>query len=556
MPPPRHPFLLSHRTWAFWLIALLFLAHALLLSAVQGWRMVDDAYISFRYLDQLLAGEGLVFNPGERVEGYTNFLWIMTLAIPGALGVPIPLAALLLGLLSGVWTLWTTLKLAERLTGASWLGLCVIGLLALDGSFARWAIEGLETLLFTALVTCAILTELDTSSQRRGTGWRSTPGLLLGLATLTRPEGLLWLGLLVLCRLYNAVGKSLEWSDRLGPTGQTYEARSRSLGDPMFWQALASLLLSAGMLIIPHLLWRFWYYGEWIPNTAYLKVQPGFVSALRGVRYAVMFFAHRWPLLLLLLGLWLWRRWQLRQPLPSVLPSPELAHSPLRLLLVFAWGVSAYLLLTGGDWMGWGRFFMPLAPLLSLLWAEKCIRLHHAPSAGLGYVRRLPTIGLLLLATVGAHITSSWWEERPRLARAHAEHQERQAVIAWLKAHASPSARVLTEEIGEIPYETGLYTLDVYGLIDKHIAKTGEYDPDSAPGHQKTDLNYSLRQRPDYLVMADFHHVWARNVDPSAREVRYPLLKAYTPVPVRLPSGRLEIYRLVGTEKTHSTGKD
>ena len=47
----------------------------------------DDAYISLVYSKNLVAGDGLVFNLGERVEGYTNFLWVMLLAVPHALDV-------------------------------------------------------------------------------------------------------------------------------------------------------------------------------------------------------------------------------------------------------------------------------------------------------------------------------------------------------------------------------------------------------------------------------------------------------------------------------------
>lgn len=546
----------SQRSSAFALISLAFLAHALSLSAAQGWRMVDDAYISFRYLDHFLAGHGLVFNLGERVEGYSNFLWIMVLALPSTLGIPTPLAALVLGLVSGLVTLWLSLRLTERLTGATWLGLCVAGILALDGSFARWSVEGLETLFFTALITGAVLSELDIAHHTRQSLWPSRPGLLLGLASLTRPEGLLFVGLLVLYRLINALGKTLKRHEELGPVGQTYEVRSRSLGDPLFWSSLASFIVSALLLILPHLLWRHSYYGEWVPNTAFLKVQPGFVSTIRGIRYAVMFLVYRAPLVLLLLGLVAWRAFPSHARVSSKPPAQDMAQSPLHLLLFFSAGIVAYLTLTGGDWMGWGRFFMPLAPALSLLWSEKCVRLYQQTPAGLGYPRHPAPLALIIAAALLSHLTSSWLEERPRLLRAHEEHRERLAVIEWLGEHASPSSRLLTEEIGEIPYETKLYTLDVYGLIDKHIAKNGIYDPDSAPGHQKTDLQYSLAQQPDFLVMADFHSTWARNVDPSHSQVRYPLLRNYIPVPVALPTGRLEIYRRQAHVSPLPTGKD
>ena len=39
----------------------------------------DDAYIGFRYARNVARGDGFVFNAGERVEGYTNFLWLTLL---------------------------------------------------------------------------------------------------------------------------------------------------------------------------------------------------------------------------------------------------------------------------------------------------------------------------------------------------------------------------------------------------------------------------------------------------------------------------------------------
>ncbi len=51
--------------------------------AAEAWFLTDDAFISFRYVRNLIEGHGLVFNPGERVEGYTNFLWVLELAALG-----------------------------------------------------------------------------------------------------------------------------------------------------------------------------------------------------------------------------------------------------------------------------------------------------------------------------------------------------------------------------------------------------------------------------------------------------------------------------------------
>ena len=66
------------------------LAWGVLLVAVSGYliacyqvreRIADDAYISFRFARNLAEGHGLVWNiGGERVEGYTNALWVFLLA--------------------------------------------------------------------------------------------------------------------------------------------------------------------------------------------------------------------------------------------------------------------------------------------------------------------------------------------------------------------------------------------------------------------------------------------------------------------------------------------
>lgn len=52
---------------------------ASVLIALTRSSMIDDAFISFRYADNLAAGKGLVLNPGQRVEGISNLLWTVSL---------------------------------------------------------------------------------------------------------------------------------------------------------------------------------------------------------------------------------------------------------------------------------------------------------------------------------------------------------------------------------------------------------------------------------------------------------------------------------------------
>src|SRR6266850_3566739 len=63
---------------------------------------VDDAYIVYRYARNLARGDGFVFNPGERVEGVTCFLWTVVLAPFSAAGLPLPRVAPVLTAIAGL----------------------------------------------------------------------------------------------------------------------------------------------------------------------------------------------------------------------------------------------------------------------------------------------------------------------------------------------------------------------------------------------------------------------------------------------------------------------
>ena len=57
----------------------------------------DDALISFRYAERLTQGDGLTWNDGERVEGYSNLLWVLLVAGLHRLGIDSLVASRLLG---------------------------------------------------------------------------------------------------------------------------------------------------------------------------------------------------------------------------------------------------------------------------------------------------------------------------------------------------------------------------------------------------------------------------------------------------------------------------
>ena len=114
----------------------------------------DDTYISLVYAKHLAMGEGLVFNPGERVEGYTNFLWTLVLALPHIAGLDAVWTAKALGYLAACATFfllfWHVRR--QRPDAHPLAHLPAPALLATCGAFAFWALSGMETALFAFLL--------------------------------------------------------------------------------------------------------------------------------------------------------------------------------------------------------------------------------------------------------------------------------------------------------------------------------------------------------------------------------------------------------------------
>ena len=252
--PPR-----SLRLVLYAAACLIWLALLAWLASV-SWFLTDDAFISFRYARNLLDGHGLVFNAGERVEGYTNFLWVLELAaIWGALGIRPEHAAPWLSVAFTAGTLAAMLWWAARMPGLRHRGLAAwmaLGLVCGSATFAVWTSGGgLETRQFTFFVLCAVVC----LSLYRNNRWGLlAASLSLALAALTRPEGVL---IAVVCLGWFAV-------QRLVDGGRLRFERG-------YLRELLTLAAPFAILVAAHFLFRYAYYGEWLPNTYYAKfVRP------------------------------------------------------------------------------------------------------------------------------------------------------------------------------------------------------------------------------------------------------------------------------------------
>lgn len=182
------------------LIPVLLVALALAARLIPGPRPVDDSFITFRYARNLLAGEGFVFNPGERVQGTTTPLYTLLMAGLGAVsgGGDAPFSSLALGVnaLADAATCLLLWRIGKRL-GSGTAGLAAALVWAVAPYSVTFAIGGLETSLYVLLLTGAAAAYLE----RRHT----LTALCAALALLTRPDAVLLVGPLILDRLVRAL---------------------------------------------------------------------------------------------------------------------------------------------------------------------------------------------------------------------------------------------------------------------------------------------------------------------------------------------------------------
>ncbi|MBL8860121.1 MAG: hypothetical protein JNL28_16545 [Planctomycetes bacterium] len=358
----------------------------------------DDAYISFRYAWNLIQGHGLVFNPGERVEGYTNFLWTLELAaVWRVFGLEPTVACDVLSLTATAFSILCLFKLARSgpdSTRHVFVAFAALVLLATSRTWAAWSTSGLETRQFTMFVLVGIV--------MLGVGSR-TPGRLVAAslafaaAEWTRPEGLM---------LWACAGAWLALEMRV----------TRSFG----WRSVLAYVAPFALLVGAHYLWRHAYYGDWLPNTYYAKHVRPWPEA--GVRYivAVGIESGAWFLLPLATVGAIWR---LRR------------GNRLHLLSAFLVGAHVvYLIRLGGDMFEW----RPLDfywPLLMVAAAEGIVVLARATAVNrLGAERGLAFALLLMAVFYGAAVQTAKAARTP----AFATRAELQSASMHIDAENSP----------------------------------------------------------------------------------------------------------------------
>jgi arabinofuranosyltransferase len=420
------------------------------LAALFAWEVsqsgpvsIDDSYITFSYSKNLAAGHGPVYGHGVRVEGYSNFLWMVVVALglvvrraadpmTVARVAAVPFLALLAASAYGL-----ARDRAPRL-----LALAVVAVLAVSGDLVIATLIGLETVAHVALLTSAFLLYARALREPR---WRRWVVPAFVAVALNRIDGFVPLAFIL---GFEAARRLLH--------------REGSARDFLGWAAPGVVVYLAWFA------WRWSYYGLPLPTTYYAKALIPKVLPDRGWQYvrdevvvAGLYVAAPFALLLLARG-----------------------GAAARAIVLYAAGHLAYVCRVGGDWMPYGRFVLPVVPLLLVIvawgaaaaaalvperWRRPALSL--AVAGGLA----LPAFAFVVARTE-PHLSAAIPQQRDKRALAAQQATHVQALkdgAALLRFAVAPGARLVTDYGGVIAYYTDAAPIEMWGLCNALIATKG-----------------------------------------------------------------------------------
>jgi hypothetical protein len=453
----------------------------------------DDQMISMRYARNLVDGMGLVWNPGEHVEGYTNLGWVLVMAAVHAVGVPERLTSLAVEVIN-IGLAVVVLVLADRLLARlvhapPWLRLIGLLTLGLSIDLVYWVINGFETTLLTALFLWALVRAVDDADRGELSPWTC---LIAGLLPVVRSDAVDLTAIVVLVAV--ALG-----------------------GRRRYWAiGLAAAPLAA------HLAFRVAYYGDWLPNTYYLKVAGRAGLFTSGLGYLKGFFAAYPALIVLAVG-----------------AAITAADRRLRVILASMALVPLHVMAIGQDMFQHHRFLAPVLPVLIV-----------AGVSGIAVVTDRRAAKMLAVVLFVSTVMVSGINGPKSLILASNNGVMEQSAVAGvlISRNTRPETTLLVAAAGTVGYFSHRTAFDMLGKVDREI---GHLPPRSAGfvGHDHYDVDRSLAHSPDIVVSIVSNSRAQQAADPASalnltsREYRFSdalltnasFVRRYLPHPIPIP---------------------
>ncbi|MSU75851.1 MAG: hypothetical protein EXS55_05050, partial [Candidatus Magasanikbacteria bacterium] len=456
---------------------------------------VDDAYISYRYADNLANHGALTWNVGEDpVDGSTGLAWPVILAGFIRLGLSPQTVSHAIGVISffiGGFMLWLIFR---RLRLAPLAGALTILLYSTLPQLATHMYSGMETMLFLALLLVCIyaLTAVYTATSQY---WVAAVCLLVSLLSisLVRPEGVALSGLCLLAGAYHA-----------------YQRAGRTL----FWRFC---ILAFALYILPIslcLYWQMQYYGSYLPNTYHIKTVGSFTLAYVAdfYRYLVRFFLPSIIIIFILVALDTDSSW--------VKIKEQTVLSVVRKLWPVGVVIISFVLINIAQFTRSHlsvnfsyRYYMPLLSLVWILLAVVldmglfALRVSRQTQPKRYYVV-CAFVCLLMMYQVAYNIKKLPEEIRFAREQIELQGQEHNAIGKILKEKMPANEWLAVYmDAGAIPYFSGLKTIDLGGLNDETLAHN--------PGMLAKPNDYMYAYNPGAIVISSHSQDQLPTDDPA-----------------------------------------
>lgn len=439
------------KAWYLFFAALfcLFLIFAL---DIFDW-VIDDLFIYFRYVNNFIAGEGIVFNPGEHVEGFSSFCWFLILSLFRFLNLPLELsskiASLTFSFLSAI--LVFKISIVRGLGKYSFIS-CILMLFNLP--FILWSVSGFEIMFYIFLLLLCLYKLLTLKSGSRQSILLS---ILIFLVSISRPEGIMFSAAFLIYAFFNV--------------GKTYAFRTS---------------LVYGFLMSGFLLFRFFYFGDFLQNTYYAKIGHNIFgyyelrSYKNGMFYILDFFMNNFQFAMIFL---------LMPPVYKKLRSDKFVHFLLMMIVL----QFVFVIFAGGDWMGQYRFIIPAIPFLSIAIAismkELSVKYNFSP------VKQIIVSLVVVLAVSGILLTSDYTVIDKEIVLWN----NVKKISGDIAVHIPPNELTAIGSSGIIPATlTNNKFIDIVGLTDEYIARNGRRH---GTWFERSLPEYVYGKNPEWLVM-------------------------------------------------------
>lgn len=456
--------------------------------------ILDDAYIFFRYAENVVNGFGFVWNIGELpVEGYTSFFYLAVLILGKSLSINLELFTIIFGTVTSALTLFYAYLIydflySDKLKIQS-ANILTIVILALSPAYTYWSGAGMETSFYSMFV---VLTFYYFFTLPNDSGFNLLKGILFGLLCVIRFEAVLFL----LVALYYLVKKDNSYVKL-----------------KIAW---SSILFPAGFAIIfgTYFIWRWIYFGYFLPNTFYAKTGGGLQQFTGGLLYVIkalrLFYGFAW--------------------IPILFTAFFLKKDMFNKYSVFLFSIGlislATTVLIGGDHFHLGRFVLPVLPFLFVFFPPTVERLLLTDFSNFKVKPSLKISALLIIVCAVLFVKPVYQEAikgfqnlvngKKDVIEVYDVSSETE-IIDWqhgfilmgtaLNQLANRNEYIAAVPIGAIGYYSKINVIDMVGIVDPVIAheklETSQIKKWTA-GHTKGDGKYILSRKPEFIQLTDY----------------------------------------------------